>query len=75
MNGAIFNIMTYFLLKERPDKKNHCICTCKKLRGAFLNREEYFSRPVETAPLYLIDYKRTEKIVRPLPGELKKERE
>jgi hypothetical protein len=29
-----------------------------------VSREEYFSIPVETGPLYLIDYKRREKIVR-----------
>jgi hypothetical protein len=35
----------------------------------FNSREEYFSRPVKSKPLYLIDYKRYVKIVRPLPGE------
>jgi hypothetical protein len=36
---------------------------------ADVNKEEYFSGPVETVPLYLIDYKLSEKIVHPQPGE------
>jgi len=38
---------------------------------ADVSREEYFSRPIETDPLYLIDYKRCVKIVRALTEQLK----
>lgn len=37
------------------------------------SREEYFSRPVETAPLYGADYKRSEKIVHAQVGQRKRE--
>ena len=36
-----------------------------------VNREEYFSRPIKSEPLYLIDYKRSVKIVRALTEQPK----
>jgi hypothetical protein len=37
-----------------------------------VSKEEYFSRPVKNKLLYLVDYMRYVKIVRPQPGELEK---
>jgi uncharacterized protein YjdB len=36
---------------------------------SFKSKEEYFSRPIKTSPLYLIDYKPSVKIIRAQAGD------